>query len=124
MPVIGLGVVTISDTLQVEWPSGRVQEFQNVPMKQTLNIVERTELAIAAGSAGDAQRSAPAALSRGHLARPDNLVEDDLSHHHERGRHSHLQAHADGQRVLNVFPRRAGVASLGDRTGVRTTSVT
>lgn len=52
MPVIGLGNTTICDTLRVEWPSGRVQEFQNVPMKQTLNIVERTDFSITAGSAG------------------------------------------------------------------------
>ncbi len=50
--VIGLGDAPVIDTLRVEWPSGKVQELHNVPAKQTLILVERTELAIAPGSAG------------------------------------------------------------------------
>ncbi len=49
--LIGLGDATMVDTLRVEWPSGRVQEFHNLPTKQTLVVVERTELAIARASA-------------------------------------------------------------------------
>jgi hypothetical protein len=44
--IIGLGDATVVDTLRVEWPSGIVQEFLNVPVKQTLVIVEKTTLAI------------------------------------------------------------------------------
>jgi len=50
--IIGLGDAAIIDTLRVEWPSGRVQELHNVPVKQTLTIVERTELTIAANGTG------------------------------------------------------------------------
>lgn len=49
--LIGLGDATVIDTLRVEWPSGRVQEFHNLPTKQTLVVVERTELTIAPASA-------------------------------------------------------------------------
>jgi hypothetical protein len=45
--LFGLGDATVVETLRVEWPSGIVQELRNVPVKQTLTIVERTELAIA-----------------------------------------------------------------------------
>jgi enediyne biosynthesis protein E4 len=51
--VIGLGDATVIDTLSVEWPSGLVQEFQNVPVKQTLTLVERTSVTIAKGTQGD-----------------------------------------------------------------------
>ena len=42
--LFGLGDAQVIDTLRVEWPSGIVQELHNVPAKQTLTIVERTEL--------------------------------------------------------------------------------
>lgn len=45
--VIGLGDATVIDTLRIEWPSGRVQELYDVPAKQTLTVVERTDLSIA-----------------------------------------------------------------------------
>ncbi len=45
--VIGLGDATVVDTLRIEWPSGIVQELHNVPVKQTLTIVEKTTLDIA-----------------------------------------------------------------------------
>jgi hypothetical protein len=51
--VIGLGDATVIDTLRVEWPSGRVQEFHNVSAKQTLTIVERTQMLIASESLGE-----------------------------------------------------------------------
>lgn len=51
--VIGLGDATVIDTLRVEWPSGFVQELHNLPAKQTLTLVERTALSIAAGIQGD-----------------------------------------------------------------------
>ncbi len=51
--VIGLGDATVIDTLRIEWPSGLVQEFHNFPAKQTLTIVERTELSIGAGIQDD-----------------------------------------------------------------------
>jgi hypothetical protein len=38
--LIGLGDATVLETLRIEWPSGLVQEFNNVPVKQTLNITE------------------------------------------------------------------------------------
>jgi hypothetical protein len=53
--VIGLGDATIVDTLRIEWPSGRGQELHNVPVKQTLTIVERTELAVTTGGAGEVE---------------------------------------------------------------------
>jgi hypothetical protein len=45
--VIGLRDTSFIDTLRIEWPSGRVQEFHNVAAKQTLTLVERTNLSIA-----------------------------------------------------------------------------
>jgi hypothetical protein len=53
--IFGLGDATIVDTLRVEWPSGRVQELRNVSVKQTLTIVERTELAVTTGGAGEVE---------------------------------------------------------------------
>ncbi|HRI16646.1 MAG TPA: CRTAC1 family protein [Verrucomicrobiota bacterium] len=53
--IIGLGDATVVDLLRIEWPSGIVQEFKKVPVRQTLTIVERTELTIAAGSEGNFQ---------------------------------------------------------------------
>jgi len=44
--VIGLGDATMVDTLRVEWPSGTVQELQNVPVNRTLVVVEKTTLAM------------------------------------------------------------------------------
>jgi hypothetical protein len=44
--VIGLGNATNIDRLRIEWPSGIVQEFHNVAVKQSLTIVEHTTLAI------------------------------------------------------------------------------
>ena len=40
----GLGDATKVDTLRIEWPSGAVQEFQNVTPKQTLTITEPPRL--------------------------------------------------------------------------------
>jgi hypothetical protein len=51
--VIGLGDATVVDLLRVEWPSGRVQEFHNVPARQTLVLVERTELSLSVNSTGE-----------------------------------------------------------------------
>lgn len=48
----GLGDATNVTALRVEWPSGAVQEFQNLQVKQTLTITEPprlTPLALAAG---------------------------------------------------------------------------
>ncbi len=53
--LIGLGDATVIDTLRVEWPSGRVQEFHNVPPRQTLTIVERTEFSIATRGTGEVE---------------------------------------------------------------------
>jgi hypothetical protein len=36
----GLGSATNIDTIRIEWPSGIVQEFHNVPAKQTLTMTE------------------------------------------------------------------------------------
>jgi hypothetical protein len=44
--LIGLGDATFVDTLRIEWPSGIVQELHNLPVRQTLVIVEKTTLAI------------------------------------------------------------------------------
>jgi hypothetical protein len=38
--LIGLGDASVIDLLRLEWPSGVVQEISNVPVKQTLEIVE------------------------------------------------------------------------------------
>ena len=51
--VIGLGDATGIDTLRVEWPSGIVQEFHSVQVKQTLTLVERTSVSMTRGSHGD-----------------------------------------------------------------------
>jgi len=51
--VIGLGDATNIDTLRIEWPSGIVQEFHDVAVKQSLTIVERTTLAIGSPSQGE-----------------------------------------------------------------------
>ena len=51
--VIGMGDATVIDTLRFEWPSGIVQELHNVPGQQTLTVVERTDLAIAANGTGE-----------------------------------------------------------------------
>ncbi len=40
----GLGDATNVTTLRIEWPSGIVQEFQNVPAKQFLTITEPPQL--------------------------------------------------------------------------------
>jgi hypothetical protein len=40
----GLGDATNVDTLRVEWPSGTIQEFQNVAAKQILTITEPPRL--------------------------------------------------------------------------------
>jgi hypothetical protein len=40
----GLGDATNVDTLRIEWPSGTVQEFQNVGAKQILSITEPARL--------------------------------------------------------------------------------
>jgi enediyne biosynthesis protein E4 len=44
----GLGDATNVDTLRIEWPSGTVQEFQNVAAKQMLTITEPPSLLVAA----------------------------------------------------------------------------
>lgn len=53
--IVGLGDATVIETLRIEWPSGIVQELHNVPARQTLTVVERTETAIAARDAGGIQ---------------------------------------------------------------------
>jgi hypothetical protein len=45
--VIGLVDARVIDLLRLEWPSGVVQEFSNVPVKQTLEIVEPIQVAAA-----------------------------------------------------------------------------
>jgi len=50
---IGFGNATNIDLLRIEWPSGIVQEFQNVAVDQTLVIVEKTTLEIAKRSETD-----------------------------------------------------------------------
>lgn len=40
----GLGNATAIDTVRIEWPSGRVQELQNVPAKQILTVTEPARL--------------------------------------------------------------------------------
>ncbi|MBI4662886.1 MAG: CRTAC1 family protein [Verrucomicrobia bacterium] len=42
----GLGHATNVETLRIEWPSGTVQEFQNVAAKQLLTIIEPPRLQI------------------------------------------------------------------------------
>ncbi|HMO65799.1 MAG TPA: CRTAC1 family protein [Verrucomicrobiota bacterium] len=53
--IVGLGDATVIDTLRVEWPSGIVQELHQVPVRQTLTLVERTDLGIAARDTRDFQ---------------------------------------------------------------------
>lgn len=50
----GLGNATTVDTLRVQWPSGTVEEFQNVGTRQYLTITEPARLR-AASSAGTPQ---------------------------------------------------------------------
>ena len=38
--VVGLGDAARIDTIRFEWPSGLVEELKDVPVKQTLTIVE------------------------------------------------------------------------------------
>ena len=45
--IIGLGDASVVDTLRIEWPSGIVQQLSNVPVRQTLVVVEQTTLALA-----------------------------------------------------------------------------
>lgn len=52
---IGLGDATVIDTLRVEWPSGRVQELREVPVKQTLVLVERTDFSISNRGTGEVE---------------------------------------------------------------------
>jgi hypothetical protein len=40
----GLGDATNVETLRIEWPSGTVQEFQNVPARQQLTVTEPSRL--------------------------------------------------------------------------------
>lgn len=51
--VIGLGDAPVVDTLRIEWPSGRVQEWHGVPARQSLTMVERTDLAASLGASGE-----------------------------------------------------------------------
>ena len=48
----GLGDATNIDTVRIEWPSGIVQEFQNVAAKQFLTVTEPPQLRSAAISNG------------------------------------------------------------------------
>jgi hypothetical protein len=43
-PNFGLGNATNADIVRIEWPSGRVQEFQNVSAKQILTVTEPPRL--------------------------------------------------------------------------------
>ena len=43
----GLGDATNADTMRIEWPSGTVQEFQNVAAKQYLTVTEPERLVAA-----------------------------------------------------------------------------
>lgn len=53
--LFGLGTATTIETLRVEWPSGRVQEFHDLPVNQTLTIVESAALSLQpkSGDGGD-----------------------------------------------------------------------
>lgn len=51
--VIGLGDAQIIDSLRIEWPSGIVQEFHGLKTKQTLTLVERTDLSLIRASNGE-----------------------------------------------------------------------
>src|SRR5262245_35922558 len=51
----GLGDATNVDLVRIEWPSGTVQEFQNVPVKQFLTVTEPPRLSSAAISNGISQ---------------------------------------------------------------------
>lgn len=42
----GLGDATNAQTLRIEWPSGTVQEFQNVAGKQFLTVTEPSHLLV------------------------------------------------------------------------------
>jgi hypothetical protein len=52
---IGLGDATLIDTLRIEWPSGRRQELHNLPVKQTLTLVERTDLSLSVRGSGECE---------------------------------------------------------------------
>ena len=45
--LFGLGGAPVVEIVRVEWPSGIVQELHNIPARQTLTIVERTDFSIA-----------------------------------------------------------------------------
>jgi hypothetical protein len=51
----GLGDATNADLVRIEWPSGTVQEFQNVAVKQFLTVTEPPQLSSAAISNGISQ---------------------------------------------------------------------
>jgi hypothetical protein len=46
----GLGDAATVDTLRIEWPSGFVQEFRNVPARQTLSVTEPPRLSASVNS--------------------------------------------------------------------------
>lgn len=50
--IIGLGDATRVSTLRVEWPSGFVQEYHDIPANQTLTLVEKTSLDIHSSKPG------------------------------------------------------------------------
>jgi hypothetical protein len=49
-PHFGLGDATNADTVRIEWPSGTVQEFQNVAPRQILTITEPPRLLASASN--------------------------------------------------------------------------
>ena len=51
----GLGDATNADLVRIEWPSGTVQEFQNVAVKQFLTVIEPPRLSSAGISNGISQ---------------------------------------------------------------------
>ena len=45
-PHFGLGDATNVETIRIEWPSGTVQEFQNLAAKQFLSVTEPSRLLV------------------------------------------------------------------------------
>lgn len=96
--LVGLGDATIIDTIRVEWPLGRVQEFHNVPAKQTLVIVERTESSVTPDAADgfDLNLFGPRQQRYRVDSAPDLSAWSPAGEHHDhqRGRDRDVQLHA------------------------------
>lgn len=54
--IVGVGSAKQIDRLSIRWPTGRLQEFENLPVDRSLSIIEgRSELSVSALSPGAAQ---------------------------------------------------------------------